>query len=499
MRDPLAPIVEGVDFSGFVNRYSFECEPFFIDAAESATMLDGSTVHDVFPVKARFSWKLNSLSAEQYAALNAAFDAGATRGTVSAQIFDPTINAVRSAQFHVTRPAFVFGFTARDHMSTAGSVLTLEDAAPRTLPAVTAAPRQSVATRDPLAPVIEDFDLSGIVNRYSFRCEPFQTEGDNGGTLLDGSTVRDVLANKVRLSWTLNAVSAAQYAALCAALSSGTEPDTVSAYVYDPTINATYIASFHVTFPVFRFAFHAGQCIMAYADSSLVLEETGDEKTVVLPIIVSGNGWALYDTGLLDIYYDGNMPAVVGNVPWWYYREQIISTVIRDSVTNIGEHAFLECTNLTSVVIPDSVVSIGFNAFVDCTALESITIPNGVIVIAGDTFDRCTSLINVTIPNTVISIGEYAFTGCTSLERFTISNNMTSIEPGTFSGCASLTSVTIPDGVTSIGHDAFIGCNALADVYYGGTKSQWDAIEIGDNNTPLLNATIHYNSTGQSE
>lgn len=293
MRDPLAPIIEGVDLSGMVNRYSLECEPFFTDRNENATMLDGSTVHDVFPLKARFSWTLNSLSAEQYAALHAAL-----RDTVSAQIFDPTINAVRSARFHVTPPTFVYNFSTRHYMSTAGSVLTLEDAAPRALSAVTPAPRTAAANRDPLAPVVGGYDLSGIVNRFSLQAEPFTTDGDNSGTLQDGSTVRDVLADKFRLSWTLNAISARQYADLCAVLSSGTAPDTVSASVYNPILNAEYTVPFHVTFPVFRFALSNENGVMAYADSALVLEETSNARGL---LVVGDDDWTLYDDWTLDI------------------------------------------------------------------------------------------------------------------------------------------------------------------------------------------------------
>ncbi|MBR4544997.1 MAG: leucine-rich repeat domain-containing protein [Oscillibacter sp.] len=292
MRDPLAPVIEGFDLSGLVNRYSFECEPFFTDKGESATMLDGSTVHDVFPLKARFSWALNSLSASQYAALNAAL-----RDTVTAQIFDPTINAVRSARFHVTRPAFVYNFATQDYMAAAGSTLILEDAAPRASSAVTPAPRQVDASRDPLAPVIARYDLSGIVNRYSLQCEPFSTDGGNGGTMQDGSTIQDVLADKFRLSWTLNAISAQQYADLCAVLSSGTAPDTVSASVFNPVLRAGYTMPFHVTFPAFRFALDNGQC-MAYADSALVLEESSPKRG--LPVM-GGDDWHLFDDGTLEL------------------------------------------------------------------------------------------------------------------------------------------------------------------------------------------------------
>ena len=83
--------------------------------------------------------------------------------------------------------------------------------------------------RDFLAPVVEGFDLSGFVNAFSFQCDQFFVNGDNGGTLLDGSTVSDALSVKVRLSWLMNSLSSAQYAALFAALRSGETPDTVRA------------------------------------------------------------------------------------------------------------------------------------------------------------------------------------------------------------------------------------------------------------------------------
>ena len=45
------------------------------------------------------------------------------------------------------------------------------------------------------------------------------------------------------------------------------------------------------------------------------------------------------------------------------YRAKEANYVIPDSVTSIGECAFLECNSLTSIIIPDSVTSIGVCAF----------------------------------------------------------------------------------------------------------------------------------------
>ena len=111
------------------------------------------------------------------------------------------------------------------------------------------------------------------------------------------------------------------------------------------------------------------------------------------------------------------------------------STVIPNTVEEIGEDAFYKCSGLTSVVIPNSVTSIGESAFFGCKGLTSVV-----------------------IPNSVTSIGEHAFQYCRDLTSVVIPNGVTSIEEYTFCNCEGLTSVEIPNSVTSIGEDAFEDC-----------------------------------------
>ncbi|MCD7708267.1 MAG: leucine-rich repeat domain-containing protein [Clostridiales bacterium] len=234
----------------------------------------------------------------------------------------------------------------------------------------------------------------------------------------------------------------------------------------------------------------------------------------------------------------------------FYYCNSLTSVMIPDSVTSIGHNAFFSCSRLTSVTIPDSVISIGVDAFAYCNSLTSVTIPDGVSI-GSYAFSDCSSLTSVTIPDGA-SIGDCAFSDCSSLTSVTISDGVTDIgnsafehcsnltkfivSPGNasysadggilysadkttlvcypsasgsvaisdsvtkvgdwaFYCCESLTSVTIPDSVTSIGYGAFYACS-LADVYYAGSESDWNAISIGSYNSPLTGATIHYNSTG---
>jgi hypothetical protein len=67
------------------------------------------------------------------------------------------------------------------------------------------------------------------------------------------------------------------------------------------------------------------------------------------------------------------------------------------------------------VTIPNSVTSIGDQAFMWCNNLTNLIIGNSVTNIGEEAFEGCTSLTSVTFPASVASIGAYAFYYCTSL------------------------------------------------------------------------------------
>ena len=168
------------------------------------------------------------------------------------------------------------------------------------------------------------------------------------------------------------------------------------------------------------------------------------------------------------------------------------SFTIPYGVESIGVCAFAFCANLTEILIPNSVTSIGNYAFYNCKILTEILIPDSVTSIGNSAFSGCSSLTEIVIPDGVTGIGSNAFAYCKTLTEIVIPDRVTSIGYSAFSGCSSLASVVIGDGVTSIGPWAFYNCKNLTSVYYKGTAEAWGNIVVGENNSPLTNATVYY-------
>ena len=163
---------------------------------------------------------------------------------------------------------------------------------------------------------------------------------------------------------------------------------------------------------------------------------------------------------------------------------------------------FTLATACKSVIIPVSVTSIGANAFNGCTNLASITIPDGVTSIEVNAFNGCTNLASITIPDGVTGIGDFSFSKCSSLSSIIIPDSVTSIGNYAFKECSSLASITIPVSVTRIGVKAFNECTNLANIYYKGTKEQWNAITKDTNWNLNMGSNVEggtvitYNYTG---
>ena len=211
--------------------------------------------------------------------------------------------------------------------------------------------------------------------------------------------------------------------------------------------------------------------------------------------------WELDSEDTLTISGEGAMNnwEYSSDIPWDSHRYNIVSVVIEDGVTSIGDDAFCNCDSLTSITLPDSLTSIGDEAFLSCNGLTSITLPDSLTSIGDMAFSYC-DLTSIIIPDSVTSIAGNAFNSCNDLtsinvdsnnkyyasedgvlfnkdksiliqfpeakpaEEYVIPDGVTTIGNSAFEECESLTSITIPDSVTTIGDEAFYDCGSLTSI-----------------------------------
>ncbi len=172
---------------------------------------------------------------------------------------------------------------------------------------------------------------------------------------------------------------------------------------------------------------------------------------------------------------------------------QLQTINIPDSVIEIGSSAFKGCSNLNSVTLPSKLESLSHNLFLDCTSLMTVAIPETVSYIESSAFEGCSKLESIALPNGLTDIGVELFLRCASLKTINIPDKINYIPPSTFEDCSSLETVRLPASIKRINAAAFKGCSNLQQVIFAGTKAQWDAISIADENEELtLKASILY-------
>ena len=145
---------------------------------------------------------------------------------------------------------------------------------------------------------------------------------------------------------------------------------------------------------------------------------------------------------------------------------------IGNSVSEIGDSAFLNCSELTSLTIPNSVTHIGDLAFSQCSELETVYFNAMNCSNAGGSaskraFYNCNNISTINIGDSVTTIPPFLGYGCSGMSSVAIPNAVTSIGSSAFQGCIGLTSINIPNSTNRIGASAFQGCDHITNITLG--------------------------------
>lgn len=240
----------------------------------------------------------------------------------------------------------------------------------------------------------------------------------------------------------------------------------------------------------------AAVCNMtAYADFSE--PDISSSKTATSGTCGENVTWTLDDDGILTISGTGEMEVLAFSTPPW--GRSFDKVIIEDGITSIAPTAF-NGSIMTEIEIADSVTSIGNFAFLSCENLTEITLPKNLTEISLYAFCYCYSLGNINIPASVTAIGNGAFFGCDSMTEiiveegsesftavdgvlyakdmsrlvsyptgkadtdYTIADGVTEIIGGSFGSNDNLVNVVIPDTVTTITEGAFDSCSKIEEI-----------------------------------
>ena len=297
------------------------------------------------------------------------------------------------------------------------------------------------------------------------------------------------LADMQKITDTLNAlINSEEYAALSVEkkvkalsdrINSLAEVDETLGYAL---VDADSIRYNNVTYQ-FEFKDYIGLNYVYYAYTIPNTDATDNSAFAYV-----NHGDSIEITGFNNSVSDVVIPSEIEGLPVTaisvgaFYLSTITSIEIPNTVTSIGEMAFLGCTSLKSVKLSTGVAKIDKNAFGSCSALREVQVAKD-----NPNFSSLDGVLYSKAQDTLV-----IYPAAKTDAAYTIPGGVTSVAMYAFSENPYLETIAIPNSLIKVGDSAFFNCKNLRSVSYNGTEEEWNQITIGLLNEKLTGANIQY-------
>lgn len=226
-------------------------------------------------------------------------------------------------------------------------------------------------------------------------------------------------------------------------------------------------------------------------------------QNLTVPFVGSGSGNKA----------DHHLASLFDDCTYGYYYSSCdfpdnLKNVIVTGGDAIGSYAFAYCDSLENLTLPDTITTIGEYAFADC-GFKEITISKSTLNIGSNAFFGCYDLnktiytgklsewVKINFSNTYsnpITFSKNLYVEKSLIEDVVLTESI-KINQYAFYNLKTLKSLSLSESILCIYDSAFAGCENLNRVYYEGTASDWNGIEIKSGNEYLETAPRSYDYT----
>ena len=167
--------------------------------------------------------------------------------------------------------------------------------------------------------------------------------------------------------------------------------------------------------------------------------------------------WTVYSDGELVLSGEGDMSDYFPNFEeygvdaegfpeWFAYRDLIVSIVVEEGITSIGDCAFLGLYNVKNVQLPEGITKIGIYSFLYMMSIKEIELPSSVKSIGDMAFSYCAALRSVNLPDGLEELGYYVFECAFALQEITIPGTVKGFSFVSLEGAFVLKRIVINEG-----------------------------------------------------